>query len=315
VAASVDASVGASVDASVRASVHASVDASVRASVHASVADSVHDSLRDLVAASVRASVHDSVADSVGASVRDITKAVFSMISQSWHRYIGGQFWVGGWYWGSPAYVSFFLEVCGLDLSKEMNERANAYAATAESACWWWPHCDFVMVCERPVRIERDEQGRLHSLTGKAIEWPDGWGFYRIHGVNVPGEIVEHPERITVSSIDAEANDEVRRIMVDRYGGERFLRDSGATKIQQDRYGTLYVREFTRGQPAVFVHLINSTPEADGTRREFWRRVHPELRPLLDNGQLGEPQAMTAHNAVASTYGMRGEEYAPLVET
>lgn len=73
--------------------------------------------------------------------------------------------------------------------------------------------------------------------------------------------------------------------------------------------------EFNSGQPAVFVHLVNSTPEADGTRREFWRRVHPELRPLLGDGQLGEPQARTARNAVASTYGMRGEEYAPLAQT
>jgi hypothetical protein len=228
---------------------------------------------------------------------------------------MGGQFWVGGYYWGSPAFVAYFRDVCGLDLGSDMNGRADAYAGTSSSACWWWPHKDFVMVCDRPVRIDRDAQGRLHSLTRKAIEWPDGWGLYRVHGITVSADVVEHPDRITVASIDAEKNDEARRIMVDLYGNERFLKDSGATKIQQDRYGTLYSRKFASGPPAVFVHLINSTPEADGSRREFWRRVHPELRPLLGDGQLGEPQAMTAHNAVASTYGMRGEHYAPMVET
>ena len=135
-----------------------------------------------------------------------------------------------------------------------------------------------------------------------------------IHGVRVPRSVVEYPESITIARIDAETSDEVRRIMVDRYGSERFLRDSGAIRVQQDEYGTLYVRRFASGQPAVFVHLVNSTPEADGSRREFWRRVHPELRPLLRDG-LGEPQAMTAHNAVASTYGLRGEQYAPLEQT
>jgi hypothetical protein len=313
---SVDASVLASVGASVRDSVLASVGASVRdsvlASVLASVNASVRDSVLDSVDASVLASVDASVLASVGASVWD--QAIRSAIRDGWLRYLGGQFWVGGW-WGSPSYVSFFREVCGLDLGDEMGARAEAYAGTCESTCWWWPHRDFVIACERPSRIDRDAQGRLHSLSRHAIEWPDGWCLYRIHGVAVPREVVEHPERITVASIDAESNDEVRRIMVDRFGSERFLRDSGAERIQQDRYGTLYQRTFASGQPAVFVHLVNSTPEADGSRREFWRRVHPELRPLLGDGQLGEPQALTAHNAVASTYGLRGEEYAPAVET
>lgn len=63
------------------------------------------------------------------------------------------------------------------------------------------------------------------------------------------------------------------------------------------------------------VRVVNSTPEQDGTSQEYWLRVHPELRPLLRDGQLGEPQQLTAHNAVASTFGLRGEQYAPEVQT
>jgi hypothetical protein len=242
-------------------------------------------------------------------------RGLYESISGSYHKYVGGQFWAGGWYWGSPSWVGYFREVCGLDLGDEMTARAIAYAGIVESACWWWPHPEFVMVCERPTHIDRDAQGRLHSETRQAIAWPDGWGLHRIHGVAVPAYVVEHPEQITIALIDAETNDEVRRIMVDRYGAERFIRDSGARRVQQDKYGTLYVRPFDGGLPATFVHLVNSTVEADGSRREFWRRVHPELRPLLDGGRLGAPQALTAHNAVASTFGLRGEEYEPEVET
>jgi hypothetical protein len=40
--------------------------------------------------------------------------------------------------------------------------------------------------------------------------------------------------------------------------------------------------------------------------------VHHELRPLLsDDGEPGEPQELTARNAVASTFGKYGHEYAP----
>jgi hypothetical protein len=52
-----------------------------------------------------------------------------------------------------------------------------------------------------------------------------------------------------------------------------------------------------------------------GTRRVYHVPVHPELRPLLPDGELGAPQKPTALNAVASTYGLTGKEYVLEVET
>ena len=63
------------------------------------------------------------------------------------------------------------------------------------------------------------------------------------------------------------------------------------------------------------IEVINSTREASGEFKKYWLRVNPELRPMLANGQMGEPQALTARNAVASSFGMRGEEYAPVIES
>jgi hypothetical protein len=45
------------------------------------------------------------------------------------------------------------------------------------------------------------------------------------------------------------------------------------------------------------------------TGRQYIMRVHPQLRPMLENQRFGEPQAMTVRNAIASTFGLRGEEY------
>jgi hypothetical protein len=36
---------------------------------------------------------------------------------------------------------------------------------------------------------------------------------------------------------------------------------------------------------------------------------------MLSDGAFGEPQSLTARNAVASTYGLRGEQYAPEIRT
>jgi hypothetical protein len=61
--------------------------------------------------------------------------------------------------------------------------------------------------------------------------------------------------------------------------------------------------------------VVNSTRETDGSFKRYWLRVDPQIRPLLADNRFGVQQCPTARNAVASTFGMTGEEYAPLVET
>lgn len=280
----------------------------------------------DAVRDAVGGAVGDAVDGAVGVAVRDavdgaVGDAVRGAISRSWYRIIGGQFWVGGWGWyGSPSVATFFLDVCGLDLSEDMQTRARAYAATASSACWWWPHRDFVMVCDRPRLIQRDAAGRLHREDGPAVEFRDGWGVHAWHGVRVPPDVITSPDRITTERINGETNAEIRRVMLERFGVARYVRESGATVLHADTDQLGFPRRLLRrdvpnDEPIVMVELTNSTPEPDGTRKTYHLRVHPELRPMLGGDRLGEPQAMTAHNAVASTFGMRGEEYAPREET
>jgi len=218
-----------------------------------------------------------------------------------------------------------------------MDACAIAYAGTCENACWWWPHRDFVMVCERPIALHRDAAGQLHSDTALAIEWPDGWGFAMHHGVRVPDDVVLHPERLTVARIDAEKNAEVRRVMIEKFGMKRYVSEAGASTIHEDtdmhgRPRRLLRRRMGDGLPdMVLVDLVNSSPEPKGTRGgdEYWGAtglgrglvykryllcVDAALRPLHDSG-YGAPQALTCHNAVASTFGLRGEQYRPEAES
>jgi hypothetical protein len=86
---------------------------------------------------------------------------------------MGGQFWVGwGYWWGSPSFTSFMLDCLGLDLGRDIELRARAYQAQAESACYWWPGRDFVLVSERPHTLEFDGPPKPGSL--KKAAW-EGW--------------------------------------------------------------------------------------------------------------------------------------------
>ena len=62
--------------------------------------------------------------------------------------------------------------------------------------------------------------------------------------------------------------------------------------------------------------MTNRTAEPDGSFRQYILPVHHECRPLPDpanpNGRFGNTQKRTALNAVASTFGLTGEEYGEL---
>jgi len=169
--------------------------------------------------------IHDAVGGAVGDAVRDAVRDAINMahkfeVSLSWHPWLGGQFWVGyGYYWRfGVAAVNFLMDTCGLELATDMAERAIAYRKVCESVNYIWPNRDFVMVCARPTRIEKDDQNRLHSTSDMAIKYPDGWGLYYIHGVRF--DSVELWRNVASGALSAAevfaiANMEQRRVAYD----------------------------------------------------------------------------------------------------
>ena len=116
-----------------------------------------------------------------------------------------------------------------------MAEKIAGLDGLARSYGWWWPFEHVAILCERPYVLARDEQDLLHHETGAAIEYPDGWGVYAWHGVRVPQDVILRPQGITVGRIDAETNTEIRRVMIERMGYDKFVRQSGAQLISEDR--------------------------------------------------------------------------------
>lgn len=133
------------------------------------------------------------------------------------------------------------------------------------------------------------------------------------------------PIKFTVTQIQSEKNAEVRRVMIERFGQSRFLLESGAKEIHRDDFGILYQQEVEDDEPLVMVKVVNATPEPDGSFRDYFLRVAPDLKPMPNPNWTAErqdkwkaaqkPQMLTARNAVASTWGRRGENYAPVLET
>jgi len=131
-------------------------------------------------------------------------------------------------------------------------EKLKPLMEMAKCSGWFFPMDKTCILTPNPTHLSLDEEGRLHNLDRKAIEYPDDWGLYYVHGVNVDKKIVEEPHKITVNDIETQENIEVRRVMIDRFGYNRSLPEggdhgvgkyievSGAQEIHRDKWGILY---------------------------------------------------------------------------
>lgn len=135
-------------------------------------------------------------------------------------------------------------------------------------------------VSKAPVAVRFDDRGRLHHESRPAIEYPDGTGFCYWHNVMVPSHVIVNPASITLTEIDSETNQEVKRVMIEQYGASRYLIDTGAKEVASNEYGTILVRDMGRWEePIVVVKVRNSTPEG------LW----------VNTGQFDEIATVDAH--------------------
>ncbi len=185
VGSAVHSAVGSAVNSAVDSAVRSAVGSAVGSAVNSAVNSAVRSAVDSVVNSAVGSAVHSAVGSAVNSAVRSAVDSVVH--SLPWHYWLAGQFWVGGW-WGASAYISFFTDVCGLKLNKDIIERATAYRKVCESVNYIWPNKHFVMVCARPSQICIVDN-RLHCLTGKAIQYPDGWGIYAINGIVFPEKL------------------------------------------------------------------------------------------------------------------------------
>ena len=163
-----------------------------------------------------------------------------------------------------------------------------------EAALWlYWITPNEVLCVPRPEL--HMVNNHLHRTDGPAVEWPGGERYWLWRGVPVPQWLIEEPSRITPSVIRGERNLDLRRCMIERFGIERFFRETIPRPAKVDRYGKLWRCDFGDDDPYTAVEVEDRTTGPDGRRRKHFLSVPPKMR--------------TAHEAVAWTYGLAPEQY------
>lgn len=215
-------------------------------------------------------------------------------------------------YWLSC--YDFFENECGIEACKQLS----GLKKLAGVCGWWTPLSNIIILQHRPLEIHMDEQNRIHNLDGAAIKFrgsSDICDVYAIHGIRVDKKVITRD--YGVKEILAEQNLEIKRVMIDLFGQEKFLLGADAqVSKNSDDWGTVYSVQIQDDEPLVMVKVVNSTPEPDGTFKDYFIRVDPNAYGMT-------PATMSGRAAVASTWRNKDgtyifstpEEYDPAIQT
>jgi hypothetical protein len=194
-----------------------------------------------------------------------------------------------------PFYDYLCDEFPNLPVGPTNRKKAKIYLDLLKQTQYMLPYDRVAFVSERPLVLKKDAQGRLHSETGPALAFADGFEIYSWHGATIPEKVINSPESLIVEDIEDQRNAEIRRVMIERYGMQRYIETSGAREIHSDETGVLYRKEFPNDEALVMVKVTNSTPEPDGSFKAYFLRVPPNMK--------------TAKEAVAWTFNFEPDGY------
>lgn len=121
--------------------------------------------------------------------------------------------------------------------------------------------------------------GRLHSLTGPALVYRDGWEIYALYGFRVPSYIVKAPQQITMKKIGKETDPILKQIMILHYPGgrDKYFLKSGAKIICKTERGELYKKMFKNKESSPMVMMKRL--DANTNKTQFFR-VPPETQSV-----------------------------------
>jgi hypothetical protein len=177
---------------------------------------------------------------------------------------------------------------------KNETRRLRGLWKLAASAGWLAPYEHVCWVSDRPDILRVDAKGRLHSSDGPALRYRDGWSVWAWKGMEVPAWAIEHPERITVSTLDCTFDPALRRCLIEIMTPERLIASGAAKRLGRDEAGTLWGMTWSHRGVTLdkwcAVEVVNGTPGPDGERKHHVLPVPTNLR--------------TAREAIAWAYGL-----------
>lgn len=153
-----------------------------------------------------------------------------------------------------------------------------------------------------PTTLKQNHKGTVSSKKLVPIVWLQGDVDYYLNGVHVPRKVIVDPKSITKDEFLEVKNAEVRRIVVERIGIDRFVELLDLMTVDEDTINgdAISLVRTRERDPVAMSHIQFVRVRDTSTDRVYHLGVPPHIEGAVEG--------------VAWTFGMSVEEYNPEVE-
>jgi len=161
--------------------------------------DQINNQIENQIGNHIRHQINNQIENQIGNHIRHqiyshIENQIHSQISDQIHKQIGDQIdsqnlrcfaELGGLSWRSWYYSTFdyYLKTGLLNIDKDLKQKLIQQIEFLKKGIWELLVFENVCIISKCPKTKRDDKDKLHSVTGKAVEFKSGYGFYAIHGV------------------------------------------------------------------------------------------------------------------------------------
>lgn len=174
------------------------------------------------------------------------------------------------------------------------------------------------LVSRNPLRLSRNDRGRLHNQEWYAIEWADGYGQNFVHGVFFEPELFDKifiKKNITGKEILGLRNIEQKAVAIQSFGYDKLMDELNAKKIDTYRVKNAYTGIESVSELYDF--------EIEHNEGDIRRVIRGRFVKVQDHSTgkitvLGVPvsrETDTVKGAIAWSFGLNENEYNIIVES
>jgi hypothetical protein len=278
---------GSQLSSQLGAQLSSQLESQLNSQLRAQLSEQLSEQLRAQLSSQLGSQLRSQLGSQLRAQLSSQLRAQLS--SQLWSQLRAQKMYDSNYLLGAQDlyWIAFykFAEFIGTRFSEQQSNQLDIMDRIGSQCEWWWPYEGICFVSEKPVHIKWDDQKRLHSETGSAIEYADGYSLYSWHGTRIPEEWIKNKSKLTPDIALKWENAEQRRCACEIIGWEKLLNDMGAVLIDKDEddmVGQLYeVDHPALGGKAKFLRMYCPTG------RWFAEPVPPEMKTALESNSWG----------------------------
>lgn len=174
------------------------------------------------------------------------------------------------------------------------------------------------LASRNPLRLSRDDRGRLHNQEWYAIEWADGYGQNFVHGVFFEPDLFDKlfvKKCITGKDILSFRNIEQKAVAIQSFGYDKLIDELGAKKIDSYKVKNAYTGIESISELYDFEIEHNEGSRVRSIRGRFVKVQDHSTGKITVLGVPVSRETETVKGAIAWTFELNENEYNLVVET